>query len=483
MANQLVQYGAVAAGAAAIPAIAKGMTAGTTAFQNSLFDADWSAAMGGQASASAGAYGTAAADAASAGGKAFASSFTDTITSTSFLSTVGLGLAGVILGSGSKRPSLSLPNLAATAAVGISVANLLAKGKAAAGATSLSKGASIDPVNFTVAPPEDVGAVTAKSRTSSSTTLYQYPLNANHKYWMRFKIKKYHRNTLSQRDSESSGNYHTWIRLPLPSAIMDAIKLTYNELGLGMFGGEAAKEVGNIIESYEGVKRSGGSNRDAVSAMTSQAKESFTRVINTEGIGYSVARRALQGSALGQAADMLSGNAPNPHMSVTFQGVNLKKYSFTWRFSPSSWEESRQIQNIVKEFQRASLPGYESETNHFMFTFPDVVQIEMSPHNLMMFQPCAIDSVAVNYAPNGVPSFFKNANESDQSPVGVASDALERYPTEIEFSIVLRELEVHTNDLPFYNNFSDVYTPSYTPPAPASPVVVPNLNVAPRDIA
>jgi hypothetical protein len=69
-----------------------------------------------------------------------------------------------------------------------------------------------------------------------------------------------------------------------------------------------------------------------------------------------------------------------------------------------------------------------------MLSFPDVVKIEMEPSNLFIFKPMMIDNVSVNYAPSGSPSFFRGGDESS-----------DRYPTEMELSISLREIDIHTS--------------------------------------
>ena len=109
MANQLVQYGAVVAGAATIPALAKGISAGADAFKAANALSAGTDTMG------------AAAAAADAGTTAAAASLSSTFSNPAFMTSIGIVVAGLLFGSGSKRPALCLPNLAATAAVSLSV--------------------------------------------------------------------------------------------------------------------------------------------------------------------------------------------------------------------------------------------------------------------------------------------------------------------------------------------------------------------------
>ena len=64
--------------------------------------------------------------------------------------------------------------------------------------------------------------------------------------------------------------------------------------------------------------------------------------------------------------------------------------------------------------------------------YPEMVQITLEPDMkeiLYKFKPCMISSVNVNYAPNGIPSFFAGT----------------KYPTAIEFQVSLQELEIFTS--------------------------------------
>ena len=435
MANQLVQYGAVAAGAAAIPAVAKGVSAAASTFS---FENAWSSATG--TGSIAGSAGAAAAD----GATAFSSQISSTFTDPSFLTSAGIGLAAALLGSGSKRPSLSLPNIAATAAVALSVGSLLKQGRAAAESSAASKGGGtiVNPVKFVTSDASDIGQQVATRRGAEEQAFYRFPLNSNQMYWMRFSIRPYERS--ASGNPYTMGSFHTTITLPLPNTINDAIKLAYQDIGLGMFGGEVLNDIKQSLDSYSGTS---GTVATKTGAATKSLYGSMSAHLTDPNFMYAIGRRLLTGTnqAFGAGADIITGTAPNPHMAVTFQGVNLKKHSFTWRLSPDNYEESVELESIIRNLQAAALPGFESADSKLFLRFPDITQVEMSPSNIMTFQPCAIDSVLVNYAPNGVPSFFA-------PPSGIPSGSVsyERYPTEVELTIVLRELDIHTNDMAMY---------------------------------
>ena len=162
----------------------------------------------------------------------------------------------------------------------------------------------------------------------------------------------------------------------------------------------------------------------------------MNRILNDQSIVYAIGRRLLSNSTLGSAVDLIAGNTPNPHMAVSFQGVNLKKHTYTWRLSPTNESESMMVRAIIRNLQAASLP--EAPGAGLLLSFPDVVQVTIDPPELMSFRPCMIDSVAVNYTPNGVPAFF-------------TGDVSSGHPVEVDLSITLREIDIHTASMEFYN--------------------------------
>lgn len=455
MANKYTQYGAVVAGAVAIPAVAKGIGAAAStwnAFGGAQSQIAQSVDAGGTAAGALGAMSGAAAD---AGVSAMSSAFSSTLSNPAFLSGVGLGLVGLALGSGSKMPSLNLPNLAATAAVGLSVGALLKQGKASAAALERAGksrgGALTSPSNYNSSAVADPNIAVATEREKGKTLQLSFPKTLGSEYWMRFSVRKYNRKASLSDSAKSLSDFHTTVKLPLPAGIVDALKLSYQELGMGMFGGPMLNAAD---DAYQAFASTGGSTSARFGAASRAGLSRMSSILNDEGVKTALARKLITNTTMGAAFDMVTGNAPNPHMAVSFNGVNLKKHTFSWRFSPDSYEESRELENIIRSLQAAALPGVEGE-HALLLKFPDIVVIEMNPSNLIPFKPCAIDSIGVNYAPNGVPSFFK-ANKEKQA-YG------KKYPTEVELTIILREMDIHTNAMPFYwetREGQDTYEPA-----------------------
>jgi len=141
------------------------------------------------------------------------------------------------------------------------------------------------------------------------------------------------------------------------------------------------------------------------------------------------------GDLLKGSEDVLSqlGNAvPNPHLQAIFGGVQLRTHSFQWTFSPRNAIESRQLQQIIYELKKYSLPAF-SNLGTAALQYPPLVDIELYPwkakgEDLIIFKPCLIQNISVNYAPQGLPAFFKGTKQ----------------PTFIQISIDFMETEIQT---------------------------------------
>lgn len=143
---------------------------------------------------------------------------------------------------------------------------------------------------------------------------------------------------------------------------------------------------------------------------------------------YSFAAQAIEGTAgdlLGQAL----GAVPNPHLQAIFSGVELRNHTFQWTFAPRNPQESMNLKAIIKEIKKNSLPSY-STMGTAALQYPPMVEIKLMPwgDGLIRFKKCLIKSVNVNYAPAGLPSFFKGTKE----------------PTMIQVELQFLETEIQT---------------------------------------
>jgi hypothetical protein len=221
-------------------------------------------------------------------------------------------------------------------------------------------------------------------------------------YYMKLDFQSYHRP--SPQMKAVFKRFKT-IALPVPRDLKETFELNVDGKPQGAAGGLA--DIGTDILR--------GAGKDAVSGK-------FAMI-------YSLAAQALEGTTgdiLGQAI----GAIPNPHLQAIFSGVDLRTHTFQWTFAPRNPQESLNLKAIIKEIKKNSLPSY-STTGTAALQYPPMVEIMLVPkqlNELITFKKCLVKSVSVNYAPAGLPSFFKGTQE----------------PTMIQLEIQLLETEIQT---------------------------------------
>jgi hypothetical protein len=190
---------------------------------------------------------------------------------------------------------------------------------------------------------------------------------------------------------QSSLRFDNAIILPVPRRLEEEFNLNINSFAQGGYGALA----------------------DVIQTTSSGAGTDYSP---TQAIAFAMMARSLK-ALESDAADSVSqylGSIPNPHMAALFQGIDLRKFQFEWTFSPRNVNESIEIQNIVLKLKQNSLPAF-STLGTPILQYPLMCQIEMEPWHtdgadLITFKPALLESVKVNYSPNGIPSFFAGTN-------------------------------------------------------------------------
>lgn len=228
------------------------------------------------------------------------------------------------------------------------------------------------------------------------------------------------------------------IRLALPGELTDNISVNYQTESLGSMVGAGVEAIsstpGNISNlfssgfSRESIERLGSSIQGAAGGIGVTALQSIPRAIGNPGGSGLSSILANQASNALSGLSALTGITPNPYQTVLFKSPNFKKHKFSWTLVPKNEQESRDIQFIISLFKYHMLPGI-SGANALFFSYPEILQIKLFPRDdyLYKFKPCVVETVSVNYAPNGL-SFYRVSGA----------------PVAINFSIMLQEIEIWT---------------------------------------
>jgi hypothetical protein len=205
--------------------------------------------------------------------------------------------------------------------------------------------------------------------------------------------------------------------LPVPLNLEDVHTVRYSAQDLGFLGTTLdgiANALGNVVEG-EDPTSTASIMRRAQAAMQSAASQlgggngAAVAAIVAAQAAAAVARRATRGFLNVNPMAALSnqfGKIINPHTVASFQGVNLRTFNYTWRLSPSTRNESRNLQKIYNALRFNMLPT--TGTNLIM-DYPSEVIFQIlgaSQEYTMPTKPCVIESVSFNKAASGSPIFF-----------------------------------------------------------------------------
>jgi hypothetical protein len=149
------------------------------------------------------------------------------------------------------------------------------------------------------------------------------------------------------------------------------------------------------------------------------------------GIGAAVAEKIVGGlgaDGLASAIESSLGGTVNPNLAVAFGGPTLRDFSFSWEFSPNNPDESAGLKKMLNDIKKLSLPALAVDGAAQFLAYPHIVELRVhagEEDDLIMFKQAVISGVTINYAPQGIPSFFKGSRE----------------PTFIGFSFNAKEIE------------------------------------------
>lgn len=229
-------------------------------------------------------------------------------------------------------------------------------------------------------------------------------------YYITLQFLKYQRRSIfTQPFLSTTGG----IRLPIPNNLVDRQDVT--------FGEEDAPTVGAGIEGTLAAMQGNSAAKSAIIGGVATAAK----------IAQNTAESMLSGITGGSTPTnqvlQMAGYAQNPFLTVLFKAPAFKTHSFQWKLSPQDETESNTLRDIIKNIRKNMLPGKTNATGGTLLTYPNMVQIQLSPSEeyLYKFKPAVIESMSVNFAPSYQPSFFKTT----------------KAPTEVTLTLQIKEIE------------------------------------------
>ncbi len=233
---------------------------------------------------------------------------------------------------------------------------------------------------------------------------------------------------------------------PIAQTFVDGVQ--YQSLGIGA-GGAAAEQA--IAQGKSGVGAFATTLIDDVKA-TASALVGSEKDVNLGGMGPDLAKFAASRAAARfrasavPAVSNITRMTVNPNIRTLFQGVNVREFTFQFKLIPTSPQEARNIQDIIKLFRTELYPkafdvpiGQLGVDAKLGFNFPNAFKIRfqfkgVENQNLPQIKECFLRNISTTINPTG--GGFKvdgKPNEIDMTLQFVENQTLDKDDIEAGF--------------------------------------------------
>lgn len=264
-----------------------------------------------------------------------------------------------------------------------------------------------------------------RGRAAAAETSLRFPLSEDLSIGTRLRFVKYDRLAPS---STATDRTTALITLPLPLGVPDTYGMKIDDFKMGSFGNINQSNIDRAFSAGEaGWKEilSFGTNlvRDELSQQYSDLKSSALR-----GLALSP---LISDSDTQRTVQSFAGIIKNPHTTMLFEGVDLRRFTLSWRLSARNAQEAAALDNIINTIKLRMHP--EEAAGGYALDYPDLVYVEFtgSPSAyLPKFQKAFITNANVPSNNNGVMNFHKDGS-----------------PMEYEISISFVEMNILTRNI------------------------------------
>ena len=121
------------------------------------------------------------------------------------------------------------------------------------------------------------------------------------------------------------------------------------------------------------------------------------------------------------AASLSTRMIINNHLEVIFNGIEFRRFNFTWRFTPESEAEALNVDNIIRAFKFYAAPEILTAWTGRFWIYPAEFDIEYwangRPNEFVnKISTCALINMSVNYTASGHWAAHRHHSVLDGSP-------------------------------------------------------------------
>jgi len=219
------------------------------------------------------------------------------------------------------------------------------------------------------------------------------------------------------------------IYLNMPDTVAFNETASWEGSNLGMVGAVLNSDASSLVPGAAGqAATAAGGVSGAILGMTLGSAA-------VGGVAGLMAGSLMGGTAIGDAFSAVTNVTANPYKEQTFQGIDFRAFTFSFKFRARNQSEIMVIKSIIESFRAFSKPSFKEGTG--LFSYPHEFQIEFLTHiggsletneYLPSLKYCICDNVTTNYGEGTWKSFKDGA------------------PTEISLSLGFKETELITHE-------------------------------------
>ena len=209
------------------------------------------------------------------------------------------------------------------------------------------------------------------------------------------------------------------VLLPIPSNLAYADRAAYENADIGVIGA-------TLKDNSEG------------DGPLSKARSVLSNLSLGDGKGLAL---DVTSRILGNRTRFLNGRTPNPNTRALFKQMNLREFSFNYKFLPVNRDESDNIKEIIKIFRTGMHPDTtdsvligETQKVNATYLMPDRFQIEIYLGGILIepkIQPAFLTAFSLSY---------------NNSQTGIINDGGNPEFSEIDMALTFTEHMTNTKD-------------------------------------
>ena len=215
------------------------------------------------------------------------------------------------------------------------------------------------------------------------------------------------------------------IYLPMPSNIQDGNSVNFGPGSMDGFTANAlnyAKGLMNV-EKYNTAADflTKGMLSGALGLFDNKAREFFLRNLASQAANIPFGGNLTAAQLLARQ----TGKVLNPNMELLFEGVNLRSFKFSFKLTPRSPIEAKEVKQIIRTLKQSMCPSIDGD--YFLKT-PKIFEILYmqggQPHPFLhKFKQCALTDMSVNYTGEGTYATYGGAEGIERGvPVSMIMD-------------------------------------------------------------